>query len=511
MATIQGIYVALFGRPADPLGLNYFNEATGNGANLDAIGDLASTDEYQDRFDGLTNNEIITQIYQDLFGRDPEAAGLEFFVAALNNGTLNINNIAIAILDGAQGDDAAVVANKVAAADAFTAALDTEIEKGAYKGDKAAEIARNLLSGITADKKSIPDADEIAAQVKAVVDAVSEGKTFELEVNTAPDINEITGDGKNNIFDAVTNAGSWASGDKLDGGLGVDTLNASLAANVAPAKGAVKNIEIFNITATDEVEVDFTNIAGAQQVWNVKSTDVLDIIGLAAGVELGLKGAITGAASFALADADGDKDAVTLTLSEATAGTVTIADVETINLVVAGASTAELVVTDADVVVTGKGNLTLTGDYASVDASALDGVLKIEVDARALATDAGTVITGTDNADTITLALGEDVIVYNTTEKSNYSKLEKITDFDAAADAIDLSAFNLEEGLTALDNLFDGADFAGNAVAWYDDGTNTYVFVDTNGNGTVDFNGDLAVQLVGNVALEAANFIFAAA
>ncbi len=47
MATIQGVYMALFGRPADPLGLAFFNSATNNGANLTAIGDLAATAEYQ--------------------------------------------------------------------------------------------------------------------------------------------------------------------------------------------------------------------------------------------------------------------------------------------------------------------------------------------------------------------------------------------------------------------------------------------------------------------------------
>ncbi len=42
MATIQGVYVALFGRPADPTGLAYFNSVTNNGANLNAIGNLAT-------------------------------------------------------------------------------------------------------------------------------------------------------------------------------------------------------------------------------------------------------------------------------------------------------------------------------------------------------------------------------------------------------------------------------------------------------------------------------------
>src|SRR5690606_1516332 len=98
---------------------------------------------------------------------------------------------------------------------------------------------------------------------------------------------------------------SFNTGDVLDGGLGIDTLNASITAAVAPAEGEVKNIEIFNITATGAASVDFTEITGAQQVWNVESGDTLDITGLEAGVVLGVSGTVAGAASFALADATG--------------------------------------------------------------------------------------------------------------------------------------------------------------------------------------------------------------
>ncbi len=53
MASIQGVYLALFGRPADPLGLAFFNQATNNGANLTAIGDLSASAEYQARLPAI--------------------------------------------------------------------------------------------------------------------------------------------------------------------------------------------------------------------------------------------------------------------------------------------------------------------------------------------------------------------------------------------------------------------------------------------------------------------------
>ena len=151
MASIQGIYVALFGRPADPTGLAYFNSVTKNGADLSAIGNLAGTAEYQSRFTGFTNEQIVNSIYQSLFGRSGETAGVQFWVQQLQQGKFTINNIAIAILDGAQGSDLQVVNAKIAAADLFTSHLDLPTEIAAYVGTSAAQIGRDYITSITKD------------------------------------------------------------------------------------------------------------------------------------------------------------------------------------------------------------------------------------------------------------------------------------------------------------------------------------------------------------------------
>ncbi|MEO3386182.1 DUF4214 domain-containing protein [Mesorhizobium sp. CAU 1741] len=155
MATIQGIYIALFGRPADPAGLEFFNEATNNGADLTAIGDLAATDEYQDRFTGMSNEEIVNSIYLSLFERDGEAEGVEFYVNALEDGTYTINEIAIAILDGAQGTDLDTVNAKIAAGDLFLERLDLDEEIDAYDGLDAADLVRQFFD--TVDTGNVPD------------------------------------------------------------------------------------------------------------------------------------------------------------------------------------------------------------------------------------------------------------------------------------------------------------------------------------------------------------------
>ncbi|MDO1582452.1 cadherin domain-containing protein [Rhizobium oryzicola] len=151
MASIQGIYVALFGRPADPSGLSYFNSVTKNGSNLSGIGNLTGTAEYQSRFAGMSNEQVVNSIYQSLFGRTGETAGVQFWVQQLQSGRFNVNTIAIAILDGSSGTDLQTVTAKVSAADLFTSRLDTPAKIAAYAGNAAAQAAREFLTTVTKD------------------------------------------------------------------------------------------------------------------------------------------------------------------------------------------------------------------------------------------------------------------------------------------------------------------------------------------------------------------------
>lgn len=273
MASIQGIYVALFGRPADPAGLQYFNTATNNGANLNAIGDLAATAEYQDRFKGMDNASIVTAIYQSLFGRNPELAGLTFFVDALNKGTININNVAINILDGAKGDDLATVNNKITAANAFTAAIDTPDELAAYRGDAAADAGRSFLSPITSDDATIPSATATDAALAAIVTGVGPGGPGDIFTLTAAGAgvsgnDNLVGTSGDDNFRAVDN-NSLSSSDQLDGKGGFNTLNITDGAiNGGTAAPVLKNIALIN-NSDGTSTLDFSASTGVQKVVSI--------------------------------------------------------------------------------------------------------------------------------------------------------------------------------------------------------------------------------------------------
>ncbi|WEJ35024.1 hypothetical protein [Devosia sp. SD17-2] len=82
---------------------------------------------------------------------------MAFFLGQLESGDLNLTNIAVGILQGAQGDDSAHVQAKVDAAVMFTETLDTPKKIEAYQGEAAADAARAFLDGIDKDTPATPE------------------------------------------------------------------------------------------------------------------------------------------------------------------------------------------------------------------------------------------------------------------------------------------------------------------------------------------------------------------
>jgi hypothetical protein len=236
MATIQGIYVAIFGRPVDPAGLVHWNTETNNGADLSSmIGALSASDEFKALYDGKSNTEVITAIYQALFGRAPEQAGLDFFLAGLENGTLSIESIAISILDGAQGTDKTIVDNKITAADAFTAQLDLQTEVDAYAGTSAADVGRGYLAPITADPATIPTTESTDATILTL---------FNPDGGQAPVVGGGGGGGGGAPVGDVT-APVFTSADAI-------TINENLT-------------DAITVMATDAAAVSYSIVGGADQ------------------------------------------------------------------------------------------------------------------------------------------------------------------------------------------------------------------------------------------------------
>lgn len=121
-AYVQKAYVAYYGRPADPAGLTYWAvKMDGQGGSLQAIIDaFGNSDEFNRRHGGLTDTQMVAKIYQQTLARDPDPAGLAWYVAELRAGRTTLQRVALDVLNGASGDDAITVANKVDVAGYYT-------------------------------------------------------------------------------------------------------------------------------------------------------------------------------------------------------------------------------------------------------------------------------------------------------------------------------------------------------------------------------------------------------
>jgi hypothetical protein len=577
MATIQGVYVALFGRPADPAGLAYFNGVTNNGADLTQIGDLASTQEYQDRFAGQTAAQIVNSIYQSLFNRNAEAAGLTFFVNGLVSGEFSINDIAIRILDGAQGTDKTVVNTKIAAADAYTAALDTTEEIIAYSGNAAAAEGRAFLQGVST---TVPNQAAVDA---AVADMVGPGgvpgDTFTLTTG----VDTLLGTHNNDTFQGILDGAAtdtFNTFDSIDGNSGHDTLLIVGNGGVDfPANVTIKNVEVVNVgTAAAITNLNSSSFQGVQQLWQVGAAAAVTI---GAGVTAGFRNvaadtviAADGVSSVAVA-LDNADDASNVIIDEETAGDVTsvsvsgsvdgdfaidtatnTTDVATINLGITSNSIVTLNVglaatttvdasessgnltLDASAITAletfngGSGNDTLTADSSVltssglvIDAGAGVDVINYFIDHSAAGNT--TSITGGIGGDTFVL-IGNANLSAAGDVADLEANLVTITDFDGAEDVLDISgvlavgdsrttqnAVNI--ALTAADpaDLFEAVSAVAGAVgaagddyAFFAFGGDTYLFVDSNGDGALSID-DALIQLTGVAVadLTAANLI----
>lgn len=159
---IQKCYIAYYGRPADPGGLQYWTDQLERTGDLSTVlNSFASAPESQALYGNLTATEMVTTIYGQLFGRAPEAEGLHYWTTQLEAGNLTRQNIMLTLFEHAQGTDAVVVDNKLTAATLFTNS------PGNGYGIKGADIQdiRTWLAGITTDE---PYQEAVSAAISAI-------------------------------------------------------------------------------------------------------------------------------------------------------------------------------------------------------------------------------------------------------------------------------------------------------------------------------------------------------
>ena len=143
---IQEIYIAYYGRPADPGGAAYWEERLEDEAGVATImEEFGNSAEYTERFTGLSNTELVNAIYQRLFNRDADTGGLAFYVGKLDSKELSLQSIALDILAGAQNEDIDKISHKVWWAEQFTDILANN-DPSVYSGEAGIAAGTALIN-----------------------------------------------------------------------------------------------------------------------------------------------------------------------------------------------------------------------------------------------------------------------------------------------------------------------------------------------------------------------------
>jgi len=171
---VQSLYIAYFGRPADPIGLANFEAALAadnapttaaamaeayptNSALKTLIDSFGTSTESQNLYAGTDATAFVQAVFQHVLGRPPATDGLNYWVNSLNTGAVTQGDAALAILGAAQINttaqgvlDGELIANRITAAEYFTTQVNAGLLTSAYTGATAASSARTMLAGVSA-------------------------------------------------------------------------------------------------------------------------------------------------------------------------------------------------------------------------------------------------------------------------------------------------------------------------------------------------------------------------
>ncbi|MGM0984708.1 MAG: DUF4214 domain-containing protein [Pseudomonadota bacterium] len=399
---IQTLYVAYYGRPADAPGLAFWTEqALANDGDLTSlIQAFGTSDEYTQGLAQLEPEGQVTALYQQLFGRDPEAEGLTFYSEALESGALSLADIALEIASGAAADDEAVLNARVEVAKAITESLDTQEEQDQFATPEGQQAIKDLLSGVSSS-------DQAQELVDNVDEVVSES------LGTAPSAVTVT------LSDALDQAPESAY--RLD----ASAAHQAGTVSVSQAQGVYAEVQalISGAQNTDELDID------SLLVWSVEDA-------AASLVAASQDAAVTGAETLSVTD-----DEITLGQAQALQALDNFdGNLPTVRYTLEEAQAAD----------------SLPSDYAIEAGAALQAGTLSVADAQSVYSDVAGLISAASNSDELDIA---DLLEWSI--EDGVAAILDNSDEPAVAGAQSVSVTSDQvtlaqaESLQALDN-FDG-------------------------------------------------------
>jgi len=279
--SVQQLYIAYFGRPADPTGLAFYADPLDAGTvTLADIADSFALSPEAAAIVALDTDAFLTSIYQNAFGRtydNSEAVDGTFWADAIDAGTVTKEQAMVEILGGASAVDLAASDNKAEVAATYTAAVTAD--GATYTTDEIA-AAQAILTAVTDDAATLAAgntaaAAEVAANVPnenaALITAAADAKYAELVISGDATPAEIAVAAALTLTTAEAAIAAGATQEEINAEY--DVLVAAGADEIAAAAAAALKLQIIALDEADSAVVSYL------QANTVDTSDPLDGIG----------------------------------------------------------------------------------------------------------------------------------------------------------------------------------------------------------------------------------------
>ncbi len=200
-AQVQELYVGLLGRAADKAGLDYWvGELNKAGTTLSLENVRANfvneQAEYKAIYGDLSRADTVTQVYSNLFGRAPDAAGLAYWSTGAG-ASVNVDQLVVAFINAASTSDKQALTNKVVVSEVYSSTVGANFVKadaativsGVNSNAATVSTALNKLTDGSLSGVAVPAG---VAQLQAQAAAVKAQADF--QASKVADLNKLSAD-----------------------------------------------------------------------------------------------------------------------------------------------------------------------------------------------------------------------------------------------------------------------------------------------------------------------------
>lgn len=179
--------------------------------------------EYANGLGTMSRVDVIIELYQRLFAREPEREGLIYWSTG-DGRHVNVDQLVFALSEGASAVDRRALSHKTEAATYYTQTIPTYEENQAQL---AVSTVTDVYSTVEASK----------AQIDQYLD--DQGETIQLTTG----LDDLTGTAANDVFSAIGSETVTQATDTIDGGAGTDTLRIDSSGDANTLTGNFNNLE----------------------------------------------------------------------------------------------------------------------------------------------------------------------------------------------------------------------------------------------------------------------------